>query len=267
MNHTLFIGGGNMAFAIIGGLLSQGEDATQFRVIDPSPEASRKLNALGIECGADWPENFAPEVVVLAVKPQMMKDVLQAHGASLGDSLIISIAAGVSVAQIRQWSGQVDAKVVRCMPNTPALVGEGVSGLYFTANCDGEDREEATAIFESCGKVVVVDEESSINAITAISGSGPGYVFYLMEALAEGARALGFDEAKANLLVSQTFLGAATLAAQSSDSFATLREKVTSKGGTTFAGLEAMRAHAVSLGIVEGAKAAMARAEELQKGA
>lgn len=266
MQNTLFIGGGNMAFAILGGLIGSGIPASTFHVIDPSPDAAAKMSTLNIQCTTDWPSNFTPAIVVLAVKPQLMQTVLNSQASQLSNKLIISIAAGVSVAQIQDWSQQNNARVVRCMPNTPALVSQGISGLFFTANCSAEDRGIAQQIFSSCGEVLVLNQEDEINAVTAISGSGPGYVFFMMEALAMAAKNLGFNEAQANLLVSQTFLGAATLARQSNDSFATLREKVTSKGGTTFAGLEQLRARGVQEAIVSAAKSACERAVELQKG-
>lgn len=264
MQKTLFIGGGNMAYAILGGLIRSGVPASTFHVIDPSPESAVKMAELKVHCTDDWPSNFNTEVVVLAVKPQVMQSVLNSQAAHMDKLLLVSIAAGVSVAQIQAWSLQTNARVVRCMPNTPALVAQGISGLYFTASCTGEDRATAQQIFSSCGEVLVVNSEEEINAVTAISGSGPGYVFFLMEALAKAAQNLGFNEAQANMLVNQTFLGAATLAKQSDDSFATLREKVTSKGGTTCAGLEQLRALGVSEAIQSAAKAACDRAIELQ---
>lgn len=266
MKKTVFIGGGNMAFAILGGLLKTGVAPDSFHVIDPSEEAAAKMKSLGLACSAEWPLNFTPEQVVLAVKPQAMQSVLEQHAHRLDQVLLISIAAGIGVEQLRLWSKQAQARVVRCMPNTPALVGKGISGLYFTKNCNEADRASANAIFTSCGEVVVVNEEADINAITAISGSGPGYVFFLMEALAQAAVQLGFTSDQANRLVAHTFLGSATLAIQSTDSFSTLREKVTSKGGTTFAGLEQMRALGVDDAIVAAAKAACDRALELQNG-
>lgn len=267
MQHTLFIGGGNMAYAILGGLIRSGVPAQSFHVIDPSPESAAKMAELKVSCTVDWPTEFKPEVVVLAVKPQMMQTVLNSQSKHLNNALLVSIAAGVSVAQIQNWSEQPKARVVRCMPNTPALVSQGISGLYFTTNCTEADHNTAQQIFSSCGEVLVLNTEEEINAVTAISGSGPGYVFFMMEALAKAAQKLGFNEAQANLLVNQTFLGAATLAKQSDDSFSTLREKVTSKGGTTFAGLEQLRALGVSQAIESAAQAACDRAAELQKNA
>jgi pyrroline-5-carboxylate reductase len=266
MQKTLFIGGGNMAFAILGGLIASGIPTTAFHVIDPSREAASKLSSLGVRCTTDWPDNFTPDIVVLAVKPQLMQGVLKHQSAHLKNLLIISIAAGVSVAQIQEWSQQLNARVVRCMPNTPALVSQGIAGLFFTENCSEEDRSITRQIFSSCGEVLELKNEDEINAVTAISGSGPGYVFFLMEALAQAAKNLGFNDSQANLLVSQTFLGAAILAKQSDDSFAVLQEKVTSKGGTTFAGLEQLRTQGVREAIDSASKAACARAVELQKG-
>lgn len=266
MRNTLFIGGGNMAYAILGGLLKTGTPPQTLHVIEPNPQASEKIAALGIACTTHWPTTFTADQVVLAVKPQVMQSVLEQYASHLGQALIISIAAGIGIDQLRQWNQQPQARVVRCMPNTPALVGQGVSGLFFTSNCSAEDQQTVSALFESCGKVITVPKEADINAITAISGSGPGYVFFLMEAFAQAAQALGFSEEGANLLVGQTFLGSATLATQSSDSFATLREKVTSKGGTTFAGLEQLRAHEVAQAIIDATQAAKQRAEELQAG-
>lgn len=266
MKKTVFIGGGNMAFAILGGLLKTGAAPDSFHIIDPSHDAAEKMASLGLQCSAQWPNELTPDQVVLAVKPQAMQTVLEQHAHRLGNVLLISIAAGIGIEQLRSWSKQTNARVVRCMPNTPALVGQGISGLYFTNNCTESDRASANAIFRSCGEVVVVNKEADINAITAISGSGPGYVFFMMEALAQAAVELGFTQEQASLLVSQTFLGSATLAIESTDSFSTLREKVTSKGGTTFAGLEQLRALGVNGAIVAAAKAACDRAVELQSG-
>lgn len=265
MKKTVFIGGGNMATAILGGLVPK-QAASQFHVIDPSDTAAQQMAKLGITCTSQWPDGLQASCVVLAVKPQIMKEALQAIACQLhGQELLISIAAGVSTGQIMQWAGQPSARVVRAMPNTPALVGQGMTGLFFTPHCTQADKSTANTLFEACGKLIEVSQEDDINAITAISGSGPGYVFYWMEALANAAEALGFSPEEARLLTSQTVLGAASLASQSPESFATLRERVTSKGGTTFAGLEAMRAGEVAKHIELGAKAAMDRAIALQK--
>jgi pyrroline-5-carboxylate reductase len=278
MRKTVFIGGGNMAFAILGGLLEAGNPASRFHVIEINPEAQSKIASLGISCSAEFPQGFEAEQVVLAVKPQSMQTVLEAQAlaGNLKGVLLISIAAGVSIAKLREWSnagsqantesGQTSnsERVARTMPNTPALVGQGMTGIYFTDNCTAEDKGSVLTLFKACGETVEVADEAAINAITAISGSGPGYVFYMMESLQKAAQNLGFTEEQARTLVAQTFLGSAQLASQSPDSFATLREKVTSKGGTTFAGLEQYRAGGVDETIIKAAQAAMARALELQ---
>lgn len=272
MRKTIFVGGGNMAFAILGGLLEAGNPASCFHVVEINPEAQSKISALGVSCSAQFPDHFEAEQWVLAVKPQNMEEVLRSavHSASKPNDqptqnpLLISIAAGVSIAKLREWSGQADARVARTMPNTPALVGQGMTGVYFTSNCTAEDKSSVLSLFKACGETVEVPDEAAINAITAISGSGPGYVFYMMEALQQAAQSLGFTADQARTLVAQTFLGSAQLASQSPDSFGTLREKVTSKGGTTFAGLEQYRAASVDQAIVKAAQAAMARALELQ---
>lgn len=272
MRKTIFVGGGNMAYAILGGLLEAGHPANCFHVIEINPEAQSKIASLGISCSAEFPLHFQAEQLVLAVKPQSMEEVLKSVMASVRSSgkpqpqnmLFISIAAGVSIAKLQEWSGLAQARIARTMPNTPALVGQGMTGVYFTANCTAEDKSSVLSLFKACGETVEVPDEAAINAITAISGSGPGYVFFMMEALEKAAQNLGFTAEQARTLVAQTFLGSAQLASQSPDSFGTLREKVTSKGGTTFAGLEQYRAAGVDEAIIKAAQAAMARALELQ---
>lgn len=264
MRKTLFLGGGNMAFAILGGLISQGASPEAFHVIEINPEAQDNMRQLQVACSPSWPKDFAADQVVLAVKPQVMQQVVSGYADHLGNTLLISIAAGVSIDQLSQWANNPQARVARAMPNTPALVGAGMTGLYLTSNCTADDQQAVQTIFSSCGQLQILEKEDDINLITAISGSGPGYVFYLMESLESAAVSLGFSAEQARLLVNQTFLGAATLASQSEDSLATLREKVTSKGGTTFAGLEALRAHKVDQAIQSAAQAAKTRAEEMQ---
>ncbi|MDX1669668.1 MAG: pyrroline-5-carboxylate reductase [Limnobacter sp.] len=266
MRNTLFLGGGNMAYAIIGGMIAKGTAPESLYVIDINPQARENIERLGVACSAHWPEHFQPAQVVLAVKPQVMKDALTDFSHHLDNLLLISIAAGIQVDQIRQWMNNVPCRIARTMPNTPALVGQGMTAQYFSPECSSQDQEEVQVIFSSCGRTQTLSAEEEINWITAISGSGPGYVFYLMEALETAAQQIGFDEKAARSLVNQTFLGAATWASQSDDSLATLREKVTSKGGTTFAGLEALRANQVNTGIAKAVQAALGRALEMQKG-
>lgn len=265
MQHTLFIGGGNMALAILSACISRGANPEKLHVVDPDPLALEKVQVLGIACSPNWPLHFDPIQVVLAVKPQAMQHVVQNHAHRLQGRLLISIAAGVSTQQLQNWSQQPGGRVARCMPNTPARVFEGLTGLFFTLSCTLQDQQNVAALFENCGKTITVQTEEQINAITAISGSGPGYVFFLMEALEHAAHTLGFDTTQARLLVAQTFLGASTLASQTEQSFASLREQVTSKGGTTFAGLEVLRDKHVQQAVFEAAQAAMQRAQTLEK--
>lgn len=253
-----------MAFAILAGLTSKDVNPQDLCVIEINPEAQANIRTLQIECYSSWPKEFKPEQVVLAVKPQVMQEVTCSNASYLKDTLLISIAAGVTTQQLRTWSSNQQSRIARAMPNTPALVGQGMTGLYLTENCTDSDRQEVQNIFSSCGEIQQLNREEDINLITAISGSGPGYVFYLMESLESAAISLGFSATNARQLVNQTFWGAASLAKQSDDSLATLREKVTSKGGTTFAGLEALRARQVNQAIKEAAEAAKSRAEEMQ---
>ncbi len=257
-----------MAQAILKGLLTQGVSPSTLCVVDPSEHAHAQVSQMSITCHSTWPEHFAAEQIVLAVKPQLMQSVLEQHSSHLKNQLLISIAAGVSIEQIQRWSGQADhlesSRVVLAMPNTPAQVGQGLTGLTFTNACTAEDQREVSALFNGCGQTLVLKQEADINAITAISGSGPGYVFYLMEALEQAAKNMGFSAEQARLLTNQTFLGAATLANQSTDSLSELREKVTSKGGTTFAGLEVLQKQLVAHAIGEATQAALARAYSLQ---
>lgn len=263
MRNTLFIGGGNMARAIIGGLLAKQVPANTINVVDLSPQAQQALTEMGVNNTSQWSNHLNPDQVVLAVKPQVFQKVIQDNKTQLKNKCIISLAAGISTQQIESWLGTTTARIIRSMPNTPALVGQGVTGLFFNQHCTPEDQQAARTLFTACGKVQIVDQEASINAITAISGSGPGYVFYFMEHLEKAALEFGFSPEQARELVSQTFYGAATLASNSDQSFTDLRQQVTSPGGTTFAGLEALRMGDVGLNIEKAAMAAKQRAEEM----
>lgn len=255
-----------MAYAIIGGMIAKGISPESLFVIDINPSARENMKRLGVACSDNWPEEFKPAQVVLAVKPQGMKDVVAQFAGKLENLLLISIAAGIGVDQLRQWMNGSPCRIARTMPNTPALVGQGMTAQFFSKECTAQDQQEVETIFSSCGQTQTLTTEDQINWITAISGSGPGYVFFLMEALEEAAKQIGFDESASRRLVNQTFLGASTLASQSDDTLSTLREKVTSKGGTTFAGLQALRESGVDQGIVKATQAALARALDMQKG-
>ena len=237
-NQTVgFIGAGNMASSLIQGLINKGVAGSQIFAADIDQD---KLDALAAECGivASSAEQLAAraDVIVLAVKPQVMQSVCEALATTLGAResapLFVSIAAGISLASLQQWLGGSPA-IVRCMPNTPALVGKGATGLFANGEVNDTQRESASQLLEAVGVSVWVGGESDLDTVTAVSGSGPAYFFLFMEAMQDTAREMGMDEELARLLVLQTAAGAAELAGQSKDSLAELRRKVTSPGGTT----------------------------------
>lgn len=258
-----FIGGGNMAAAIIGGLLRQGFPAEDIIVAEPlAPRRDWLEQEFGIGTEADAQTVARADALVLAVKPQQLQAVLRALPPLTGNQLVLSVAAGVRSGDISRWLGGHGA-VVRAMPNTPALVGEGVTGLYAQAGVSEAQWDLANRIMAAVGSVVWVGEEAHIDAVTAISGSGPAYVFYFMEALEQAAVDLGLDLETARHLALQTFLGAATLARQDAATPAELRARVTSKGGTTERGIQALEDAAVGQAILQAARAAAARAREM----
>lgn len=263
-HNIVFLGGGNMATAIIAGLLKQHWNGDQIHVIEITPEGRDRLNTMGVQAHASWPEGLRAEAVILAVKPQQMQDALASLQASCNNSLIISIAAGLPIDKLSAWLGG-HQRIIRCMPNTPAMVGQGMTGAFPSPACSDADKDLASRILTASGQLVWISDEAMLNPVTAISGSGPGYVFYFMEHLEQAALEMGFAQADARLLVAQTFAGAAALALNSPDSFATLREKVTSKGGTTAAGLHRLDEGEVGNSIRQGAHAACARGIELGK--
>ncbi|TJZ75511.1 pyrroline-5-carboxylate reductase [Chitiniphilus eburneus] len=263
MSKITFIGGGNMASAIIGGLISRGAAASDLHVIDPEAARLAELaTRYGVTGGS--PDDALPtsDVVVLAVKPQQLKAVSQHLAPSLGGALVISIAAGIRADSLSRWLGG-HTRVVRVMPNTPALVQAGLSGAYAGADVDTSDRALADRVLGAIGEVVWVESEAEIDGITAISGSGPAYVFYFMEALQAAARAQGFNIDTARKLAYQTFYGAVKLALESEDDAGTLRAKVTSKGGTTERAINAFETSQLRATIIAAAAAAAARSREL----
>jgi pyrroline-5-carboxylate reductase len=259
-----FIGGGNMAVALIGGLKKKGFSAAGIQVVEPGVEARERLTeSFGIRCApAVDAAALNCEVIVLAVKPQQMREAVAPLAGGLADQLVISIAAGLRIADMSRWLGG-HANLVRTMPNTPALIGSGITGLCATPGVDGDGRAKAEKILGAVGRTVWIDDEAQMDAVTAISGSGPGYVFYLMEALADAAAELGFAPEVARLLAVETFLGAARLAESSSDALSLLRERVTSKGGTTAAALQSFDEASLREVIARGVRAATARGREL----
>src|SRR5579863_2797655 len=259
-----FIGGGNMAAALIGGLIKRGVPPLDLYAIDVSEEArARTAQQFGVKTGAAADAALAGyDAIVLAVKPQVLKSVGETLAPHLSTQLVISIAAGIRAADLSRWLGGY-ARIVRTMPNTPALVGMGVTGLAALAEVDQAGRALASQVLGAVGETVWFDDESKIDAVTAISGSGPAYVFYFIEALQEAARQLGMDEAQGRALAVATFTGAAQLAAQSGEPASVLRERVTSKGGTTAAALASFDAQSVKDAIVRGVLAAEARAKQM----
>ncbi len=262
--RILFIGGGNMATALIGGMLQQGFKPADFRVVEPSAEARTRLEQ---DFGVATDERLGPsvlteDVVLLAVKPQSLAAVASDLQPCLGSQLVISIAAGIRVADLSRWLGGY-GRIVRVMPNTPALVRAGVSGLYAAPATTQADRDAAERILSAVGSVIRLDREELVDGITAVSGSGPAYVFYFIEALMQAARELGFDEQQARSLAIGTFSGAAKLAAGSPEPASVLRARVTSKNGTTERALKTLEAHAVKDRIVEAIHAAARRSAEL----
>lgn len=261
--QIVFVGGGNMATALIGGMLRQGFRAADIGVIEPDAAKREELQrSFGIATHADVPQAATIDVLLLAVKPQQMKQVAQAWATAAAGALVISIAAGIRTESLSDWLGG-HSRIVRVMPNTPALVQAGVSGLYAAAAVGAEDRDAAQRILAAVGETVWVDDEPMIDAITAISGSGPAYVFYFIESLTEAGKALGFSAEQARQLAYATFAGSIKLAQQSDDDAATLRAKVTSKGGTTERALATMEAGGVKAAIIDGARAACQRGKEL----
>jgi pyrroline-5-carboxylate reductase len=260
----LFLGGGNMASAMIAGLIPSGQAPAQIHVVDVSGEAIAKARAQG--CRAYPLINHAPvdvvDVIVLATKPQTLQEAIASLSGNLSGQLVLSICAGVRIAQISEWLGGYD-NIVRTMPNTPALIGKGITGAYAGPEVLSMAREHAETLMRATGAFAWFESEKMLDAVTAVSGSGPAYVFYFIEALTQSARDLGFSEGQAREFAYATFDGAIALAKASDESPATLRERVTSKGGTTAAALAALEAADVKNAIIAAVKAADARAAEL----
>ncbi len=259
-----FIGGGNMATALIGGLKKQGFSAAGMQVVDPLEETRTRLtDDFGVRCTpAIDAAALNCEALVLAVKPQLMKQAVAAAAGRLGDQLVISVAAGLQLKDIARWLGGHD-QIVRAMPNTPALIGAGIAGLYAPAAVGREGRASAERILKAVGHVLWIEDEALMDVVTAVSGSGPAYVFYFIEALQNSGTALGLPPATARRLAVETFLGAARLAAASDEPVDDLRMRVTSKGGTTAAAIEVFNTEAVDAAIAQGVAAAAARGREL----
>jgi pyrroline-5-carboxylate reductase len=261
-----FIGGGNMASALIAGLAGTLTDGANIHVVDPSEVQRSTLAArFGVTTAAaiDGAVGQA-DVIVLAVKPQQMREVAAALLPQLDGAraLIVSIAAGIRSVDLARWLGGYGA-IVRTMPNTPALIGQGVTGMVATAGVSEQQKAVADTIMKAVGTTVWLESEDLIDPVTAVSGSGPAYVFYFIEAMQQAALELGLSAEQGKALALATFVGAAQLAVQSPDPIAVLRERVTSKGGTTYAALTSMENAGVKQSIIDAMKAAAARGREL----
>ncbi|MFL1523882.1 pyrroline-5-carboxylate reductase [Pseudomonas sp. O230] len=259
-----FIGAGNMAASLIGGLRAKGLDATQLRASDPGAETRAKVNAEhGIEVFADNVDAIqGADVVVLAVKPQAMKAVCEAIRPSLKpNQLVVSIAAGITCASMNNWLGA--QPIVRCMPNTPALLRQGVSGLFATAEVSTEQRQQAQELLSAVGIALWLNEEQQLDAVTAVSGSGPAYFFLLIEAMTAAGVKLGLPADIAAQLTLQTALGAAHMAVASDVDAAELRRRVTSPAGTTEAAIKSFQAGGFEALVEKALGAAAHRSAEM----
>jgi pyrroline-5-carboxylate reductase len=258
-----FIGGGNMASALIGGLIRTGYPPRNLLAVEI--DAARRASLardFGIAVAPAPDAQLARfDVLVLAVKPQQMQEVCSALRPFVGEQLVLSIAAGIRIAHLTRWLGT--GRIVRSMPNTPALIGRGISGLVAAASVTPAQRELAAQILQAVGTVVWFDDESQLDAVTAISGSGPAYVFYFIEALIQAGRDMGLTDEQSRRLAIETLVGASHLAAESGESPETLRARVTSKGGTTAAAIGSMDADQIKAKIVAAVRAAQRRASEM----
>ena len=259
-----FIGGGNMATALIGGLASRPGLRASCHVVDTNQAALDKLHQqFGVATSTQIDAALSgSDVILLAVKPQQMKEVAIALAPLLSHQLVISIAAGIRTVDLSRWLGG-HAAIVRCMPNTPALIAQGITGMVATAGVSAAQRLMADTILRAVGATVWLDDEALIDPVTAVSGSGPAYVFYFIEAMQQAAQEMGLSAEQGSALALATFTGAAQLAAQSTESVALLRERVTSKGGTTHAAICSMEASGIKDAIIVAMKAAAARGKVL----
>ena len=269
VSATTFIGGGNMASALVGGMLARGASPAAIRVVEPQAAQREKFAArfagVALHAASTAAALEGASLVVFAVKPQQMQEASDAVAPALRrspDTGVLSIAAGIRIGDLARWLGG-HARIVRAMPNTPALIGRGISGAYAASDVDADLRTRCTALLGAAGPVIWVADEAMLDAVTGVSGSGPAYVFYFLEALEAAARELGFTATDARTLAYATFDGAIALARESTEDPATLRAQVTSKRGTTERAIALMESEAVKTKIIAAVKAAAARAREL----
>lgn len=261
-----FIGGGNMAAALVGGLVRSGHPAARIVVVEPAEAARERLRqAFGVAAQAQADARLAAcRLVVWAIKPQVFEAAAAPCAPFVAQALQLSVMAGVRCARVAAASGS--AAVVRAMPNTPALIGQGIAGLYARPEVDAAGRAAVTALFEPTGQALWVEREDDLDAVTALSGSGPAYVFYFIEAMQQAGTEMGLDAATSRRLAEATFAGAAALSAGSMLSPVALREQVTSRGGTTHAAITSLQADGVQAAFVRALHAARQRAAELGGG-
>ena len=258
-----FVGGGNMASALIGGLCKTGCAPASILVIEPFETQRQRLSAeFGVRTLAAADSTLqSASLVVWAVKPQLFSAAAGPCAPWVAQALQLSVMAGIRSDAICRATGS--ARVVRSMPNTPALIGRGIAGLYATSQVTGDERARVEQVLAPTGQTLWVEREADLDAVTALSGSGPAYVFYFVEAMVAAAIEMGLSAEQGKRLALATFEGSTVLAAQSDEAVAVLRERVTSKGGTTYAGLQSLRADAVDAAIVRAVRAAQQRAKEL----
>ncbi len=261
--NICFIGGGNMATALIGGLLWRDFTAAQINVVEiDADNCARLQQTFGVHATAELAAGVADsDIIIFAVKPQQLRAVAQQLATLLKGQLLISIAAGIRAVDLARWLGTQN--VVRAMPNTPALIRSGMTGLYALPTVGKAQREQAQSILAAVGEILWVQDEDMLDAVTAVSGSGPAYVFYFIEAMQQAARELGFNAEEARRLSLATFLGASKLASGSDEDVSVLRARVTSKNGTTERALLSMASDQVAEHIVQAARAAHARSREM----
>ena len=261
--HIAFIGGGNMASAILGGLIRQGLSASQITVVEPFDETAAQLRqSFGVTVLPEASAALgAAQLVVWAVKPQVFAQAAAPVAAHTAQALHLSVAAGIRTDSLRRWLHT--ERVVRSMPNTPALVGQGMTALFACPAVTATEKTQVEQVIATTGQFLWVAQESQLDAVTALSGSGPAYVFFFLEAMTEAGEGLGLSREQAYRLAVATFSGAASLAAASSEAPEVLRQRVTSKGGTTYAAITHMESAGVKAAFVAAMQAAERRAREL----
>ncbi len=261
--HIAFIGGGNMASAIIGGLLKRGLPARQIQVIEPFAEQrARLMQQFQVDVSeAPGASLNRAALVVWAVKPQTFREAAEQSRAHTPSALHLSVAAGIRSGTIAGWLGT--ERVVRAMPNTPALIGQGMTALFARPAASAADRLAVERVVQTTGEYLWLDQEQQLDAVTALSGSGPAYVFYFIEAMVQAGSEMGLSPEQARRLAIGTFVGASALARDATEPPEVLRDRVTSKGGTTYAALTSMEQSGIKPSFIQAIHAARLRASEM----